>query len=54
MQEWQFINNFNQLDMFRAIISPILRSSRLCLQQVKVKVKQSRYRSGQAQKVPGS
>ena len=26
------INNFNQLKMFRAIISPILRSTRLCLQ----------------------
>ena len=29
-----FINNFNQLHMFRAIISPILRSTRLCLQLV--------------------
>ena len=29
-----FINNFNQLNMFRAIISPILRSTRLCLQLV--------------------
>jgi len=27
-----FIYNFNQLNMFRAIISPILRSTRLCLQ----------------------
>ena len=27
-----FINNPNQLNMFRAIISPILRSTRLCLQ----------------------
>ena len=27
MQQQQFINNFNQLNMFRAIISPILRSS---------------------------
>ena len=29
-----FIDNYNQLDMFRAIISPILRSTRLCLQLV--------------------
>ena len=29
-----FINNFNQLNMFRAIISPILRSTKLCLQLV--------------------
>ena len=29
-----FINNFNQLNMFREIISPILRSTRLCLQLV--------------------
>ena len=28
------INNFNQLNTFRAIISPILRSTRLCLQLV--------------------
>jgi len=34
MQQLQFINNFNQLDMFRAIMSPILRSTRLCLQFV--------------------
>ena len=27
-----FINNPNQLNMFRAMISPILRSTRLCLQ----------------------
>jgi len=27
-----FINNFNQLNMFRAIISSIFRSTRLCLQ----------------------
>jgi len=26
MQQSQFISNFNQLNMFRAIISPILRS----------------------------
>jgi len=26
--------NFNQLEMFRAIVSPILRSTRLCLQLV--------------------
>jgi len=25
-----FIDNYNQLDMFRAIVSPILRSTRLC------------------------
>jgi len=25
VQQWEFINNFNQLNMFRAIISPILR-----------------------------
>ena len=25
----QFINNFNQLNMFRAIMSPILRNARL-------------------------
>ena len=29
MQQWQFINNFNQLNMFRAIVSPILRSTYL-------------------------
>ena len=29
-----FINNCNQLNMFRLIISPILRSTRLCLQLV--------------------
>ena len=29
-----FIDNYNQLNMFRAIISPILRSTRLCLQLV--------------------
>ena len=29
-----FINNFNQLNMFRTIISPILRNTRLCLQIV--------------------
>jgi len=28
----KFVTNFNQLNMFRAIISPILRSTRLCLQ----------------------
>ena len=32
--ENNFINNFNQLNMFRAIISPILRSTRLYLQFV--------------------
>jgi len=29
-----FIDNYNQLNMFRAIISSILRSTRLCLQLV--------------------
>ena len=29
-----FVDNYNQLNMFRAIISPILRSTRLCLQFV--------------------
>jgi len=29
-----FVDNYNQLNMFRAIISPILRSTRLCLQLV--------------------
>jgi len=29
-----FINDPNQLNMFRAMISPILRSTRLCLQLV--------------------
>ena len=29
-----FIDNYNQLNMFRAIILPILRSTRLCLQLV--------------------
>jgi len=29
-----FIVNYNQLNMFRVIISPILRSTRLCLQLV--------------------
>ena len=29
-----FIDNYNQLNMFRAIISPILRSTRLYLQLV--------------------
>ena len=29
-----FIHNYNQLIMFRAIVSPILRSTRLCLQLV--------------------
>jgi len=31
MQQRQFINNFNQLNMFWAIVSPILRSSRVCV-----------------------
>jgi len=30
MQQWQFINNFNQLSMFRTIVSPVLRSTRVC------------------------
>ena len=34
MQQEQFISNFNQLNVFRAIISTILRSTRLCLQVV--------------------
>jgi len=34
MQQRQFINNFTQLNVFRAIVSPILRSTRLCLQLV--------------------
>jgi len=29
-----FVDNYNQLNMFRAIISPILRSTRLCLELV--------------------
>ena len=29
-----FINIYNQFNMFRAIISPIFRSTRLCLQLV--------------------
>ena len=29
MQHWQFIDNFNQLNMFRVIVSPILISTRL-------------------------
>jgi len=36
MQQWQFINNFNQLNMFRAIVSPFLRSTRLCFLQLVV------------------
>jgi len=27
-----FIDNYNQLNMFQAIISPLVRSTRLCLQ----------------------
>jgi len=30
MQQERFINNSNQLNMFRAIILPIFRSTRLC------------------------
>ena len=29
-----FIDNYNQINMFRAIISPVLRSTRMCLQLV--------------------
>jgi len=29
-----YIDNYNQINMFRAIISPILRNTRLCLQLV--------------------
>jgi len=31
MQETRFINNSNQLNMFRSIILPIFRSARLCV-----------------------
>jgi hypothetical protein len=31
MQQWRFNNNSNQLNIFRAMISPIFRSTRLCL-----------------------
>ena len=31
MQQQQFINNSNQLNMFRAIILTIFRSARLCV-----------------------
>jgi len=34
MQQRHIIYNFIQLDMFQAIVSPILRSTRLCLQLV--------------------
>ena len=34
MQQLRFISDFNQLNLFRAIISPILRSTSLCLQFV--------------------
>ena len=34
MQQKRYINNSNQLNMFRVLISPILRSTRLCLQLV--------------------
>jgi len=33
-QEQIFIDNYDKVNMFRAIISPILRSTRLCLQLV--------------------
>jgi len=33
-QQQTFIDNYNQLNMFRPIISPILRSTRQCLQLV--------------------
>ena len=32
MQQWRLINNSSQLNMFRAIILPIFRSTRLCVQ----------------------
>jgi hypothetical protein len=38
MQQKQFISNFNQLNMFREIITPILRNTRRCLQLVVVVV----------------
>jgi len=31
MQQKQFINNSNQLNMFQSIILPIFRSARLCV-----------------------
>ena len=31
MQQQQFINNSSQLNMFRAIILPIFKSTRLCV-----------------------
>ena len=34
MQQQRFINNSNQLNMFRAMISPIFTSTSLCLQFV--------------------
>ena len=34
MQQQRFINNSNQLNIFQATISPIRRSTRLCLQLV--------------------
>jgi len=34
MQQERFINNSNPLNMFRAIISPIPRSTIMCLQLV--------------------
>ena len=34
MQQYRFINDSNQLNRFRVIISPILRNTRLCLQLV--------------------
>ena len=34
MQQKRFIIDFDQFNVFRAIISPILRSTRLCLQLV--------------------
>ena len=33
-QQQSFIDNYDQLNMFREIISSILRSTRLCLQLV--------------------
>jgi len=34
MQQQRFINNSNQQNVFQAIILPVLRSTRLCLQLV--------------------
>ena len=31
MQQYQFISNSSQLNMFRAMITPVFRSTRLCV-----------------------